>query len=67
MNLANKADFPWSNHTHNKHHETNIKIRSQLYVCVINVTVILIMLCKKTDLLEMKINCMKDRRLMWTK
>ena len=45
----------------------NIEICAYLYVCIATDSLVFIRLHKKVDLLETKVNCMKDGRFMWMK
>ena len=56
MDFADKADFPWPNHTYIKYHVPNIKVHAWLYVYILTGTLVPIRLYNKVDLLVIKVD-----------
>ena len=61
--FADKDNFVRPNHTYNKHHAPEINYYTLNSVRITTGTLVLIRLHKKPDLMETKVDCMKDRKV----
>ena len=67
MDFTDKADFPWPNHTYNKHHVPNIKVHAWLFVHILTGTLVLIRLYNKTDLVVIKVDYINEEKFVQMK